>query len=109
MGADDFTRAMPARYCTSTTRRYLLPPTLDTTRLFAQMWGTRKFVVTPYSKYDLPVAPNLLKRDFTSGMKQRHHIASGDGWLYLARGDRPVQPPSSGLEHAAVHADQPGD
>lgn len=28
---------MPARYCISTTSRYLLPPMLNTTRLFPQM------------------------------------------------------------------------
>jgi hypothetical protein len=28
---------MPDWYCTSTTKRYLFPPTLNTTRLFPQM------------------------------------------------------------------------
>jgi len=33
----NFTQTMPARYCISTTRRYLLPPTLNTTRWLPQM------------------------------------------------------------------------
>jgi len=33
----NFTQTIPARYCISTTRRYLLPPTLNTTRLLPQM------------------------------------------------------------------------
>ena len=33
----NFTQTMPAWYCTSTTSRYLLPPTLNTTRLLPQM------------------------------------------------------------------------
>ena len=33
----NFTQAISARYCISTIRRYLLPPTLNTTRLLPQM------------------------------------------------------------------------
>lgn len=33
----NFTHTMPARYCTSTTSRSLLPPMLNTTRLLPQM------------------------------------------------------------------------
>ena len=33
----NFTQTIPAWYCTSTTSRYLLPPTLNTTRLLPQM------------------------------------------------------------------------
>jgi len=33
----NFTQTIPAWYCTSTTGRYLLPPTLNTARLLPQM------------------------------------------------------------------------
>lgn len=33
----NFTHTMPAWYCTSTTNRYLLPPSLNTTWLLPQM------------------------------------------------------------------------
>lgn len=52
--------------------------------------GKRKFVVTTDSKHDLPVAPNLLKRDFTPQAPDRvwssdiTYIATDEGWLYLA-------------------------
>jgi len=50
----------------------------------------RKFVVTTDSRHDLPVAPNLLARDFTPSAPDRvwssdiTYIATDEGWLYLA-------------------------
>jgi transposase InsO family protein len=50
----------------------------------------RKFVATTDSRHDLPVAPNLLERDFTPGAPDRvwssdiTYIATDEGWLYLA-------------------------
>ena len=55
-----------------------------------QARGKRKFVVTTDSKHDLPVAPNLLQRDFTPQAPDRvwssdiTYIATDEGWLYLA-------------------------
>jgi transposase InsO family protein len=52
--------------------------------------GKRKFVVTTDSKHGLPVAENLLARDFTPEAPDRvwssdiTYIATGEGWLYLA-------------------------
>ena len=52
--------------------------------------GKRKFVVTTDSKYSLPVAENLLARDFTPVAPDRvwssdiTYIATDEGWLYLA-------------------------
>lgn len=52
--------------------------------------GKRKFVVTTDSKHNLPVAENLLARDFTPGAPDRvwssdiTYIATDEGWLYLA-------------------------
>lgn len=52
--------------------------------------GKRKFVVTTDSKHDLPVAPNLLARDFTADRPNQvwstdiTYIATEEGWLYLA-------------------------
>lgn len=52
--------------------------------------GKRKFVVTTDSKHSLPVAENLLARDFTPVAPDRvwssdiTYIATDDGWLYLA-------------------------
>ena len=75
----------------------------------------RKFVVTTDSKHDLPIAENLLARDFTPsgarpGLDQRHHLHRHRRRLAVpGRSDRPVQPPGGGLEHAAAHAGQPGD
>jgi transposase InsO family protein len=51
--------------------------------------GKRKFVVTTDSKHDLPIAPNLLERNFTAqGPNQVWttditYIATDEGWLYL--------------------------
>ena len=50
----------------------------------------RKFVVTTDSRHDLPVAPNLLARDFAPSAPDRvwssdiTYIATDEGWLYLA-------------------------
>ena len=52
--------------------------------------GKRKFVVTTDSKHGLPVAENLLARDFTPVAPDRvwssdiTYIATDEGWLYLA-------------------------
>ena len=52
--------------------------------------GKRKFVVTTDSKHDLPVAPNLLARDFNPPAPDLvwsgdiTYIATDEGWLYLA-------------------------
>ena len=49
----------------------------------------RKFVVTTDSRHDLPVAENLLARDFTPAAPDRvwssdiTYIATDEGWLYL--------------------------
>ena len=49
----------------------------------------RKFVVTTDSKHDLPIAENLLARDFTPVAPDRvwssdiTYIATAEGWLYL--------------------------
>ena len=52
--------------------------------------AARKFKVTTDSKHSLPVAPNLLKRDFTAaGPNQKWagditYLQTTEGWLYLA-------------------------
>jgi putative transposase len=52
--------------------------------------GKRKFVVTTDSKHDLPIAENLLARDFQPPAPDRvwagdiTYIATDEGWLYLA-------------------------
>jgi len=52
--------------------------------------GKRKFVVTTDSKHALPIAPNLLNREFTVDAPNSvwtsdiTYIATGEGWLYLA-------------------------
>jgi len=51
--------------------------------------GKRKFVVTTDSRHDLPVAENLLARDFTPAAPNQvwssdiTYIATDEGWLYL--------------------------
>ena len=51
--------------------------------------GKRKFVVTTDSKHDLPIAPNLLDRNFTPEAPNQvwssdiTYIATDEGWLYL--------------------------
>ena len=50
----------------------------------------RKFIVTTDSKRDLPIAPNLLQRNFTADAPNQvragdiTHIATDEVWLYLA-------------------------
>ena len=52
--------------------------------------GKRKFVVTTDSKHDLPIAANLLARNFTPETPNQPwssditYIATDEGWLYLA-------------------------
>ena len=52
--------------------------------------GKRRYVVTTDSRHDLPVAPNLLARDFAPAAPDTvwagdiTYIATGEGWLYLA-------------------------
>jgi transposase InsO family protein len=52
--------------------------------------GKRKFIVTTDSKHDLPIAPNLLQRNFTADQPNQvwtgdiTYIATDEGWLYLA-------------------------
>ena len=52
--------------------------------------GKRKFVVTTDGKHDLPIAANLLARNFTPEAPDRTwssditYIATDEGWLYLA-------------------------
>ena len=52
--------------------------------------GKKKFVVTTDSKHDLPIAPNLLARNFTPATPNLvwtsdiTYIATDEGWLYLA-------------------------
>ena len=52
--------------------------------------AARKFKVTTNSKHSLPVAPNLLKQDFTAtGPNQKWvgditYLMTSEGWLYLA-------------------------
>jgi len=51
--------------------------------------GKRKFVVTTDSKHKLPIAPNLLERNFTPTAPNRvwtsdiTYITTDEGWLYL--------------------------
>jgi len=52
--------------------------------------GTRRFKVTTDSKHDLPIAPNLLNREFTVAQPDKvwvgdiTYIATDEGWLFLA-------------------------
>jgi putative transposase len=55
-----------------------------------QARGKRKFVVTTDSKHNLPIAPNLLQRNFTTAAPNQvwtgdiTYIQTDEGWLYLA-------------------------
>lgn len=55
-----------------------------------QARGKRKFVVTTDSEHSLPLAPNLLQRDFTAEAPDQKwtsditYIETAEGWLYLA-------------------------
>ena len=78
--------------------------------------GKRKFVVTTASKHNLPVAENLLARDFTPEAADRvwssdiTYIATDGGWLHLAGMidlfSRQVVGGSKQLSRAAVCAAQ---
>jgi transposase InsO family protein len=54
-----------------------------------QAKGKRKFVVTTDSKHNLPIAPNVLNRDFAPARPNQvwssdiTYIATDEGWLYL--------------------------
>ncbi len=73
--------------------------------------GKRKFVVTTDSKHNLPIAPNLLERNFTPEAPNQvwtsdiTYIATDEGWLYLT-GVIDLFSPGGGLEHEGQHADQ---
>ena len=79
-----------------------------------QARGKRKFVVTTDSEHSLPLAPNLLQRDFTAEAPDLKwtsditYIETEEGWLYLAAILDLHQSPGRWLEHAAAHAGQPG-
>ena len=55
-----------------------------------QARGKLKFVVTTDSKHNLPIAPNLLQRNFTTMAPNQvltgdiTYIQTDEGWLYLA-------------------------
>lgn len=55
-----------------------------------QARGKRKFVVTTDSKHNLPIAPNLLQRNFTATAPNQAwtgditYIQTNECWLYLA-------------------------
>ncbi len=52
--------------------------------------AARKYKATTNSRHGLPVAPNLLKQDFTADAPNQKwvgditYLATGEGWLYLA-------------------------
>ena len=75
----------------------------------------RKFVVTTDSKHHLPIASDLVQRNFTPTAPNQvwtgdiTYIATDEGWLYLAAEiDLFSRQVVGGLEHAASHAKQPG-
>ncbi len=61
--------------------------------------GKRRFKVTTDSNHALPIAPNLLDRQFTVAEPDR--VWAGDiTYIHTGEGYRPVQPPGGGLEPA---------
>lgn len=56
----------------------------------SSVWRKKSFVTTTDSKHSLPVAPNVLDRQFTQKAPDRAYVAdityipTGSGWLYLA-------------------------
>ena len=74
--------------------------------------GKRRFrITTTDSRHGLPIAPNLLDRNFTvaaaqPGVGRRRHLHRNRGRLAVSGGgDRPVQPPRGGL--VAARGDDP--
>ena len=76
--------------------------------------GKRRFRVTTDSRHGLPIAPNLLNRNFTvaapnQGVDRRHHLYPNQpGLAFPGRGHRPVQPPRGGLVDATGDAQPSG-
>jgi putative transposase len=77
--------------------------------------GKRRFRgTTTDSRHDLPIAPNLLNRNFTPAMPNQAwsgnitYIATEECWLFLAVVIDLCQPQGGGLVDAAGHAPQPG-
>ena len=71
--------------------RQLLTPLIGMTPLIGiYARGKRKFVVTTDSKHNLPIAPDLLQRNFNPAAPNQvwtgdiTYIATDEGWLYLA-------------------------
>ena len=78
--------------------------------------GKRRFrVTTTDSRHDLPIAPNLLNRNFTASGPNRAwtgdiaYIATEEDWLFLAVVIDLFSPQGGWLVDAAGHAPQPGD
>lgn len=52
--------------------------------------GKKRFEVTTHSNHDLPIAPNLLNRQFTVAAPDKvwggdiTYVATDEGWLFLA-------------------------
>jgi transposase InsO family protein/transposase-like protein len=61
-----------------------------TVTAFAPSWACRRRARTTDSRHDLPIAPNLLDRNFTAAAPNRicladiTYIETDQGWLYLA-------------------------
>jgi hypothetical protein len=72
--------------------------------------GKRRFKVTTDSNHDLPVAPNLLDRQFTAAEPDKvwagdiTHIHTGEGWLFLAVAL--VKPDSTALDAGLRQSDE---
>ena len=81
--AEDIREEAAIRCAPETVRRVMREE-----RLYAK--ARHKFVVTTQSKHSLPVAENVLARDFTAEGPNRKwasditYIRTGEGWLYLA-------------------------
>jgi putative transposase len=81
-----------------------------------QARGKRRFRVTTTtdSRHDLPIAPNLLNRNFTAAAPNQAwvgdftYIRDRRGRAVPGRGHRSVQPKSGGLVDAACHAARSG-
>ena len=77
--------------------------------------GKRKFIVTTDSKHSLPIAPNLLNRNFQPDAPTRvwvsdiTYIQTDAGWLYLAVVLDLYSRQVVGMEHATPYAKQLGD